>query len=43
MDSFERHFFREALRLSGGNETRAASFLGLNHHTFRYRRRKLEE
>ena len=42
MESFERHFFREALRLAGGNETRAASFLGLNHHTFRYRRRKLE-
>jgi DNA-binding NtrC family response regulator len=42
LDSFERHFFREALRLSDGNETRAASLLGINHHTFRYRRRKLE-
>ncbi len=42
MESLERHYFREALRFSGGNETRAAALLGINHHTFRYRRRKLE-
>jgi DNA-binding NtrC family response regulator len=41
-EAFERHFFQEALRLSGGNETRAASLLGMNHHTFRYRRRRLD-
>jgi transcriptional regulator with GAF, ATPase, and Fis domain len=40
-ESFDRYYLSEALRLSGGNESRAASLLNLNHHTFRYRRRKL--
>jgi transcriptional regulator with PAS, ATPase and Fis domain len=37
----ERHFIDRALARSSGNESQAARFLGLNHHTFRYRRRKL--
>jgi DNA-binding NtrC family response regulator len=37
----ERHFIDQALHLSGGNESQAARLLGLNHHTFRYRHRKL--
>ncbi len=41
-ESFDRHYINEALRLSGGNESRAASLLNINHHTFRYRRKKLE-
>jgi len=40
-ESVDRHYFREALRMAGGNETRAAQLLGINYHTFRYRRRKL--
>jgi DNA-binding NtrC family response regulator len=40
-ESLDRHFFREALRVTGGNETRAAQLLGVNYSTFRYRRRKL--
>lgn len=40
-ESVDRHFFREALRLAGGNETQAALLLRLNYSTFRYRRRKL--
>ena len=40
-DSFDRHYIHEALRLADGNESRAASLLNINHHTFRYRRRKL--
>jgi DNA-binding NtrC family response regulator len=40
--SLETFYFKEALRLSGGNESRAAQLLKLNHHTFRYRRRKLD-
>jgi DNA-binding NtrC family response regulator len=40
-ESLDRHYFREALRMAGGNETRAAQLLGINYHTFRYRRRKL--
>jgi DNA-binding NtrC family response regulator len=39
--SLEIFYFKEALCLSRGNESRAAQLLGLNHHTFRYRRRKL--
>jgi DNA-binding NtrC family response regulator len=40
-DAMERFYFEEALSLSGGNESRAAALLRLNHHTFRYRARKL--
>ncbi len=39
--SLETFYFKEALHLSKGNESRAAQLLNLNHHTFRYRRRKL--
>jgi DNA-binding NtrC family response regulator len=41
-ESFDRYYINEALRLSGGNESRAASLLNINHHTFRYRRKKLD-
>jgi len=40
-ESVDRHFFREALRKAGGNETQAALLLRINYHTFRYRRKKL--
>lgn len=40
-DTVDRHFFGEALHLTGGNETRAAQLLRVNYHTFRYRRKKL--
>ncbi|GAB4234405.1 MAG: sigma-54 dependent transcriptional regulator [Deltaproteobacteria bacterium] len=40
-DSLDRLYFQEALRMTGGNETRAAQLLRINYHTFRYRRRKL--
>ena len=40
-ESVERHYIGEALRLADGNETRAAQLLGINYHTFRYRRKKL--
>ncbi|MGE5188909.1 MAG: sigma-54-dependent transcriptional regulator [Gemmatimonadota bacterium] len=40
-DSLDRQLFRDALRLAGGNETRAAQLLRINYHTFRYRRKKL--
>lgn len=39
--SLQAFYFKEALRLSKGNETKAAQLLCMNHHTFRYRRRKL--
>ena len=40
-ESLDRHLFREALRTTEGNETRAAMLLRMNYHTFRYRRKKL--
>ena len=37
----ERRYFKEALELSRGNERKAAELLGMNYHTFRYRKKKL--
>ena len=37
---FRKRYFEEALRMSGGNESQAARLLGLNHHTFRFRKKK---
>lgn len=37
----QRYYIDTALSLAGGNETQAAKLLGMNHHTFRYRRKKL--
>ncbi|MGE5699697.1 MAG: sigma-54-dependent transcriptional regulator [Deltaproteobacteria bacterium] len=42
-EAMEKHFINEALKRAGGNESKAAKLLNLNHHTFRYRRKKLEE
>ncbi len=39
--SFERSYLEQALRMAGGNESKAAKLLNMNHHTFRYRRKKL--
>ncbi|HSR36600.1 MAG TPA: sigma-54 dependent transcriptional regulator, partial [Desulfurivibrionaceae bacterium] len=36
----EAAYCQEALRLADGNESQAARLLRLNHHTFRYRRKK---
>ncbi|MGA1839694.1 MAG: sigma-54-dependent transcriptional regulator [bacterium] len=41
-ESLEKFYIKEALRLSGGNESKAARLLNINHHTFRYRRKKLK-
>ncbi len=42
LESVEKHYIAQALQKAGGNESKAAQFLGLNHHTFRYRRKKLQ-
>lgn len=39
--SLERFYLQEALSLAEGNECEAARLLNINHHTFRYRRKKL--
>ncbi len=41
-ESLAKYYIGEALRLSGGNESRAAGLLRINHHTFRYRKKKLD-
>jgi DNA-binding NtrC family response regulator len=41
--AMERHYIDTAYRMAGGNESRAAKLLNLNHHTYRYRRKKLLE
>jgi len=41
--SLERFYIEEALKLARGNESKAARLLHMNHHTFRYRRKKLQE
>ena len=40
LDVIEKKYIQQALEISGGNESEAARLLGLNHHTFRYRRKK---
>jgi len=39
--SMEKYYIEAAMEMVGGNESRAAGLLGLNHHTFRYRRKKI--
>ena len=41
LNSVEKHYIYKALELAGGNESKAARILKINHHTFRYRRKKL--
>lgn len=41
--AMERHYYEEALARMEGNETRAASLLGIPPHTFRYQRRKMKQ
>jgi DNA-binding NtrC family response regulator len=41
LQSFEKHYIEEALKIANGNESKAAKLLNINHHTFRYRRKKL--
>jgi len=41
LESVEKEYLKEALRITGGNETRAAELLNLNYTTFRYRKKKL--
>ncbi|MDY6854502.1 MAG: sigma-54 dependent transcriptional regulator [Thermodesulfobacteriota bacterium] len=41
-NSLEKAYIKEALKMASGNESKAARLLNINHHTFRYRRRKLQ-
>ena len=41
--SMERYYIEAAYETANGNESKAAKLLGINHHTYRYRRKKLHE
>jgi DNA-binding NtrC family response regulator len=41
LESTEKKFMEQALSLSKGNESKAARLLHMNHHTFRYRWKKI--
>lgn len=41
INSIENYYFKTAINLANGNESRAANMLHLSRDTFRYRRRKL--
>jgi DNA-binding NtrC family response regulator len=41
LQSIEKYYIEEAITIAEGNESKAARLLNLNHHTFRYRRKKL--
>jgi DNA-binding NtrC family response regulator len=41
-ESIEKRYIEEALDRTGGNESKAANLLRINHHTFRYRKKKLK-
>ena len=40
LNSIEKHYIETALKMARGNESKAARLLHINHHTFRYRRKK---
>ena len=42
-ESLDRHYIKEALRMAAGNESKAARLLNMNHHTFRYRHKKIKK
>jgi transcriptional regulator with PAS, ATPase and Fis domain len=41
-EALEKHYIIQALEIANGNESRAARLLNINHHTFRYRRKKFQ-
>ncbi len=40
LEDVEKKFMKQALKLSNGNESKAARLLKMNHHTFRYKWKK---
>ena len=41
-ESLEKYYIEEAFKTAEGNESKAAKLLNMNHHTYRYRRKKLQ-
>lgn len=43
LNAMEEHYIREAYKMAGGNETKAAQLLKMSYYSFRYRRKKLKD
>ena len=41
-ESLEKYYIEEAFKMAEGNESKAAKLLNMTHHTYRYRRKKLQ-
>ena len=41
LEGIEKNYIQKAMQQAQNNESQAARILGMNHHTFRYRRKKL--
>ena len=41
--ALEKFYLEEALQMAQGNESKAAQLLNINHHTYRYRRKKMHQ
>ena len=39
--SLEKYYIETALKIAGGNESKAAELLNMNRHTFRYHKKEL--
>jgi DNA-binding protein Fis len=42
LDGVEKNFILQALKLTGGNQTKASNLLGISRHTLRYRMEKYD-
>jgi DNA-binding NtrC family response regulator len=43
LEELTAHYFKEALKIAGGNEAKAAKLLKMPYYAFRYKRKKLFE
>ncbi|MBT4091277.1 MAG: sigma-54-dependent Fis family transcriptional regulator [Deltaproteobacteria bacterium] len=43
LEALERHYLVEALKVSEGNDSKAAQLLGMSYYAFRYRKKKLDK
>lgn len=42
-NALDKFYFKQAMKMAKGNETRAAKLLNIKHHTFRYQLKKTME
>ena len=42
LNALEEHYIKEAIKLSRGNDSKAAKMLGMSYYAFRYRKKKIK-